>query len=70
VSLEGPRGTDYRTLHDELAAQHKEANISCYNTVAEAINNVRLSVRPQDRIVVTGSFLTVGAAIKNLKLQC
>jgi len=42
--------------------------VACYPTVADALNQVRSLVGPQDHIVVTGSFLTVGAAMQHLRL--
>ncbi len=69
VTLDGPRGSDSHTLSEELAAMGLNRNINCYNSVADAVNSVREIVEPQDRIVITGSFLTVGAAIIHLKLQ-
>lgn len=69
VTLEGPRGTDSHTLSEELAGMGLNRNVNCYNSVADAVNSVREIVEPQDRIVITGSFLTVGAAIIHLKLQ-
>jgi dihydrofolate synthase/folylpolyglutamate synthase len=69
VTLDGPRGSDSHTLSEELAAMGSNKNINCYNSVADAVNSVREIVEPQDRIVITGSFLTVGAAIIHLKLQ-
>jgi dihydrofolate synthase/folylpolyglutamate synthase len=69
VTLEGPRGTESRILSEELAGMGLNRNASCYNSVADALGSVREMVEPQDRIVITGSFLTVGAAIIHLKLQ-
>ncbi len=70
VSLrDHPRGTDQDTLATELAAMHLKGRINTYETVADALNHVRERVHPSDRIVITGSFITVGAAIKHLKLQ-
>lgn len=68
VSLSGHRGADSSLLHRELVALGVMRNVKSYNTVADALNHIRELVKPQDRIVVTGSFLTVGAAIKHLKL--
>lgn len=70
VTLDGPRGTDSKVLSEELSAMNVTGHISRYDTVAEALNRIREQVGPRDRIVITGSFLTVGAAIKHLKLQC
>ena len=69
VTLEGPRGTDSAYLREQLLIDIPEDRITCYNTVPEALDRVRELVKPQDRIVVTGSFLTVGAAVQYLKLQ-
>lgn len=68
VTLEGPRGTDCDMLRKELAALGITGNVACYPTVADALNQVRSLVGPQDHIVVTGSFLTVGAAMQHLRL--
>ncbi len=67
ISLENPRGSEYKLLQDHLRKLNVIEPISTYATVAEALETVRSQVSPQDRIVVTGSFLTVGAAIKYLK---
>lgn len=69
VTLENPRGADCHMLSEVLTGMGLNRNISCYNSVADALNSVREVVAPQDRIVITGSFLTVGAAIIHLKLQ-
>lgn len=69
VTLDSPRGADSGMLSEELSVMQITQNISCYDTVADALNRIRELVEPQDRIVITGSFLTVGAAIKHLKLQ-
>lgn len=68
VTLEGPRGTTHDTLGNELAALDITGNIATYPSVADALNHVRTLVGPQDRIVVTGSFLTVGAALRHLRV--
>jgi len=68
VTLEGPRGTDSDILRKELAALGISGNVTVYPSVADALNQIRTMVGPQDRIVVTGSFLTVGAAMKHLRV--
>ena len=67
VTLENPRGSGFGMLEEQLKLLGVTENISTYATVAEALETVRDRVSPQDRIVVTGSFLTVGAAITFLK---
>lgn len=69
VTLENPRGSDYKMLSMQLAEMQITENVNCYNNVVDALNKIREQVEPQDRIVITGSFLTVGAAIKHLKLH-
>lgn len=69
ITLDNPRGADSHMLSEVLAGMGLNRNISCYNSAADALNNIREIVEPQDRIVITGSFLTVGAAIIHLKLQ-
>ena len=70
VSLEGARGAESGFLKEKLLSNTvPEKNISCYSTVAEALDSIRDLVNTRDRILVTGSFLTVGAAIQHLKIQ-
>jgi len=69
VTLEGPRGTDSGMLGRDLAALGVSTDrVAHYPVVADALNRIREMVGPQDRIVITGSFLTVGAAMKHLRL--
>lgn len=69
VTLESPRGADNDLLKHELNTLGIIDTVSCYETVASALVTIREQVGPEDRIVITGSFLTVGAAIKTLALQ-
>lgn len=68
VTLEGPRGTDSHMLGRELAALGVTDGVAYYPAVADALTRIREMVGPQDRIVITGSFLTVGAAMRHLRL--
>ena len=69
VSLDDIRGCDSLELASKLRTIEKDKPIACYNTVPEALDYIRNIVEPKDRIVVTGSFLSVGAAINHLNLQ-
>ncbi len=69
VSLDGPRGASAKILCEDLSALHISENIFSYNQVSQGLDKIRENIFPEDRIVITGSFLTVGAAIKHLKLQ-
>lgn len=69
VSLNQPRGTEVNTLGKALSALQVENETSVYSSVPEALETIRQLVGSEDRIVITGSFLTVAAAIKYLGLQ-
>lgn len=69
VTLENPRGADCHFLAEVLKGLSGEETIRCHDDVASALTMIRGFVDPGDRIVITGSFLTVGAAINLLNLQ-
>ncbi len=69
VALDDLRGADSKLLASELTEIEIDTQVACYDSVAEALDYVRRIVEPQDRIVITGSFISVGAAINHLKLQ-
>jgi dihydrofolate synthase/folylpolyglutamate synthase len=64
VTLSGPRAVSAAQI-----AQQLPGNASVLvraGDVAEACNAARAAARPQDRVVVFGSFLTVGPALEFL----
>lgn len=66
VSLTSDRGTDGRVLV-EILEKSGSANIAgIFDSVDSALESAGNRARMGDRIVVTGSFLTVGAAIQKL----
>ena len=69
VTLTGSRGLDATILNNSLKSTgiHKEAAL--FDTIAEAISAAEGRVGPADAIVITGSFLTVGAAMQYLGLH-
>ena len=69
VTLQDSRGAHCQTLANEVSEIGSKARVCCYDSVPEALDTIRNIVNSQDRIVVTGSFLTVGAVIAHLKLQ-
>jgi len=69
VTLDNPRGADSHFLAEVLKELSGEETIRCHDDVASALAMIRGIVDPGDRIVITGSFLTVGAAINLLNLQ-
>jgi len=60
ASLGGPRGASSADL---AAALGNGSNVHRHETVAQALAAARASAREDDKIVVFGSFLTVGEAI-------
>ncbi len=69
VTLQDSRGADCQTLANEVREIGTDERICCYDSIPVALDNIRSIVYPKDRIIVTGSFLSVGAAITHLKLQ-
>ena len=69
VSLSQPRGTEGQALADLLAMQGNTGIAGIYPTVAAALASARQRARAGDRVVVTGSFLTVGAAMQILSSE-
>ena len=66
VSLDQERGCDANILISELDSLGINENVNEYASVAKAIDMLHQSSMPGDRVVITGSFLTVGAALRHL----
>ena len=66
MSISHNRGIEAKTLSSELRILGEEENIFEYTSVKEAMDKIRKVSVPDDQIVITGSFYTVGAAIKYL----
>ncbi len=64
VTLAEERGCDSAQLIQALAELDIRDNIRGYDSVADALAGIRAKAIPGDRIVITGSFLTVGAALR------
>ncbi len=64
VTLAEDRGCDSAQLINALAELDIRDNIRGYDSVADALAGIRAKAIPGDRIVITGSFLTVGAALR------
>jgi len=69
VPFDDPRSADCKTIIDEIISMKLSDEVMSYDSVPQAMDHIRNIVGPQDRIVVTGSFLTVGEAISYLNLQ-
>lgn len=67
VSLCNSRGTEAETLAAELHSLDCTQPIYTHASVADALAAVRASAATGDRVLVTGSFLTVGAALNILE---
>jgi len=68
VTISNPRGTDSETIKNELLDLGVTVPISESDTVANAFLKLQNETGMHDRIVVTGSFISVGDAIKYLKI--
>jgi len=66
VTISNPRGSDSETIRNELLELGVSVPISMNDTVADVFLKIQDEMGIHDRIVVTGSFLTVGDAIKHL----
>ena len=68
VTLPQERGADAETLCGDLRQTGFTGAINRYESVASALDIIRAGAVQGDRLVVTGSFLTVSAAIQHLNL--
>ncbi len=66
VTLHGDRGCDAATLAAELNKYGLPEQTQRHCDVNEAIKMIQSHALPGDSIIITGSFLTVGAALKYL----
>ena len=66
VSISQDRGIEAKILTSKLKALGRLENISEYSNVEEALDKIYKLSMPDDRIIITGSFYTVGAAIRYL----
>jgi dihydrofolate synthase/folylpolyglutamate synthase len=68
VTISNPRGSDSETIKNELLELGANVPISENDTVADAFHKIEAETGIHDRIVVTGSFLIVGDAMKHLEI--
>ena len=66
VTLTQERGSDAKTLLSDLSSLGIEENVTEFENVDKALASLHETSKSGDRIVITGSFLTVGAALKKL----
>ena len=65
-SLPDPRGADAATLEDALTAVDSKSVCHRFADVASAYHAALSHAHPEDRILVFGSFVTVGAIMPTL----
>lgn len=66
ASLPGPQGADAEDLAGSIAKVHPGASCHCHASVEAAHAAVERVARPGERVLVLGSFITVGAMMKRL----
>ena len=69
MDLTGSRGRTSSELADTFKASGIKAPIKTYATVADAMDGARASSEGEDLILVFGSFLVVGEAMRYLSIQ-
>ena len=70
VSLECERGASAEDLMVSISRlDTQDKLLKSYKDVPEAIEAARMAARPGDRIIITGSFVTVGEATRHLQIQ-
>ena len=65
-ATEGPRGQSAAALAERVHKTVPQAGTFEHASVAEAYRSARREARPGDRVVIFGSFQTVGAVLKDL----
>lgn len=67
VELSSPRATETQLLLDDLKEAGNSKPVSSFSGISEALEDVYKEAVKGDRIIITGSFLTVGAAIEHMQ---
>jgi dihydrofolate synthase/folylpolyglutamate synthase len=66
TGLPGSRGTAASLLTREIAALRGRGSVTCYDSPDAALRGVQAQARRGDRVLVTGSFLTVAGVLRSL----
>ena len=69
VGLQSSRGASSERLANELGSAGMAAPVMTYHDVAEALTAIRSQARAGDRVVITGSFLTIAQAMRRLEIS-
>lgn len=62
AGLTEPRGLSAEALYDRVETVLNDVSVTTFETVAEALESAFAGAEPEDRVLVFGSFHTVGAA--------
>lgn len=65
----GPRNSSAEELKVRIKCGIAESELSCHGNIWDAIEAAQLKAKPDERILIFGSFHTVAAAIKALKAE-
>jgi dihydrofolate synthase/folylpolyglutamate synthase len=68
-TLKNPRGASSSDLAAILNKRDPQAAVLQFDNIASAIIAARAATGPGDRIIITGSFVTVGDAIRHLGIE-
>ena len=68
VEIDSRRATETAVLLSDLENSGNSNRVKTFSTMKSALLDVQESVQAGDRVVITGSFLTVGAAIQNIEI--
>ncbi|MGH8563784.1 MAG: bifunctional tetrahydrofolate synthase/dihydrofolate synthase [Gammaproteobacteria bacterium] len=66
TGLPGSRGTAASLLAREVAALSGRGSLACYDSAEAALRGAQARARHGDRVLVTGSFLTVAGVLRSL----
>lgn len=69
ISLTNNRGTSAEVLTREILALDTGKPVSTHDDMAAALAAIRETANAADRVLITGSFLTVGAALRILEAR-
>lgn len=68
-TLDNPRGASCHDLAGIVEPLATDVSVSLHDDVPAAITAAQIAARPGDRVIITGSFVTVGTAISCLQVE-
>lgn len=69
TTLENPRGSSSSDLAAIVNEREPQAAVLQFDSIASALSAAHAATRPGDRIIITGSFVAVGNAIRHLGIE-